>query len=82
MAPAAAAAESEAPAAGAASELTRKRLKELAQVSGLHGLPTKGGEAMDLAAYSEAQQRLYFLGQVRGVFAYTCAGSQGGGGLM
>lgn len=66
MAPAAAAAaaETETPAVGA--EITRKRLKELAQASGLQGLPTKGGEAMDLAAYSEAQQRLYFLGQVRG----------------
>lgn len=55
----------EAPPAEAASELTRKRLRELARASGLQGLPTKGGEAMDLAAYSEAQQQLYFLGQVR-----------------
>lgn len=64
MAPAAAEGESAAAAPGAAAELTRKRLQELAKGSGLQGLPSQGGERMELAAYNEAQQRLYFFGQV------------------
>lgn len=64
MPPAAAEGEGAAAAPGAAAELTRKRLQELAKGSGLQGLPSQGGERMELAAYNEAQQRLYFFGQV------------------
>ena len=45
------------------AELTRVTLSKLAKASCLKGLPSQAGEPLNLCAYTEAKQRLYFFGQ-------------------
>jgi len=45
------------------TEATRTAISRLAKASSLEGLPAKAGEPLNVCAYSDAKQRLYFFGQ-------------------
>lgn len=45
------------------TEATRTAISRLAKASSLDGLPAKAGEPLNVCAYSDAKQRLYFFGQ-------------------